>query len=290
MTAKSDRSYKRSWKNLLINKRYQLRFTLFMVGISALLMAGLGIWVMAVANETTKVSKTSVRGDACPKLRAVDPNASADEEEPIPPPPMRLEERGSAAPAAPATPPSQPAPAAPPPGDGERHVRVQIDESSMTLTTPPPAMHRVPPPDPDRIAAHWVCELRQVATLDRLERGRLLILWVMIATGVALVLGLAIYGIKMTHRVAGPLFKVSLYLSKMREGRFDKVYNLRKGDQLVDFYDQFKLAHGGVVAMQQADITRLTAVIAAAEAEGLGQHPVVAELRELARRKERSIE
>ncbi|TMQ21895.1 MAG: hypothetical protein E6J91_01970 [Deltaproteobacteria bacterium] len=94
----------------------------------------------------------------------------------------------------------------------------------------------------------------------------------------------------MTHRVAGPLFKVSLYLSKMREGRFDKVYNLRKGDQLVDFYDQFKLAHGGVVAMQQADITRLTAVIAAAEAEGLGQHPVVAELRELARRKERSIE
>ena len=53
-------------------------------------------------------------------------------------------------------------------------------------------------------------------------------------------LGLAVYGIKMTHKVAGPLFKVSLYLAKMRDGRFDKVYNLRKGDQLVDFYEHFK--------------------------------------------------
>jgi hypothetical protein len=54
--------YKRSWKNLLINKRYQLRFTLFMVGLSTVLMLGLGIWVMKVANETTEVSATSVRG------------------------------------------------------------------------------------------------------------------------------------------------------------------------------------------------------------------------------------
>ena len=34
------RGYKRSWKNLLINKRYQLRFTLFMVGLSVVLMVG----------------------------------------------------------------------------------------------------------------------------------------------------------------------------------------------------------------------------------------------------------
>ena len=47
------RGYKRSWKNLLINKRYQLRFTLFMVGMAALLMTGLGVWVMRVADEAT---------------------------------------------------------------------------------------------------------------------------------------------------------------------------------------------------------------------------------------------
>jgi hypothetical protein len=154
----------------------------------------------------------------------------------------------------------------------------------MTLTP------TLPPDLADRIAAHWSCELRQVATFDRLERGRLRILWAMIATGIALVLGLAIYGIKMTHRVAGPLFKVSLYLSKMRAGRFDRVYNLRKGDQLVEFYDHFKHAHGGIVEMQKDDIARAAAVVQAADAAGAGAHPAVAELRELIARKEKSIE
>lgn len=287
MTRPGDRGYKRSWKNLLINKRYQLRFTLFMVGLSALLMVGLGIWVMAVANETTAVSITSVRGDACPKLPALGRAAPiGDDEEPVPPPPMKLDEpqgaaAGAAAPSAPAAPT---APAGNGSADEPRHVTVQIDESSMTLTP------TLPPDLADRVVAHWTCELRQIATFDRLERGRLRILWAMILTGAALVLGLALYGIKMTHRVAGPLFKVSLYLSKMREGRFDKVYNLRKGDQLVDFYDQFKHAHGGIVAMQKDDITRLAAVIAAADATGAGQHPAIAELRELVARKEKSIE
>ena len=43
-TSPANKGYKRSWKNLLLNKRYQLRFTLFMVGLSAVLMAGLGLW------------------------------------------------------------------------------------------------------------------------------------------------------------------------------------------------------------------------------------------------------
>ncbi|HMG51935.1 MAG TPA: hypothetical protein VK601_00610 [Kofleriaceae bacterium] len=283
MTKPGDRSYKRSWKNLLINKRYQLRFTLFMVGLSALLMVGLGFWVMWVANETTAVSMTSVRGDACPRLPTIGPAGAADDDVPVQPPSMKLDE-SDGAPAPALAPPPGPGSGSGSPDDGHRRANVQIDESSMTLTA------TVPPDFADRITAHWTCELRQVATFDRLERGQLRILWAMIATGIALVLGLALYGIKMTHRVAGPLFKVSLYLSKMRDGRFDKVYNLRKGDQLVDFYDQFKHAHGGIVTMQRDDITRIAAVVAAAEAAGMSQHPVVAELRELLVRKEKSIE
>jgi hypothetical protein len=334
-----DRSYKRSWKNLLINKRYQLRFTLFMVGLTSLLMAGLGIWVMWVANETTEVSMTSVRGEACPKVPVLEEGVPAGGDEGTRPAPSMkpgdpaghpaapsaghptapgaghptapgaVHSAGSAAehPAVPAVPaagdapspaagPSNPggpdkagapgAPGAPSPAAGgeERHATVQIDESSMTLT------QTLPPDLADRFVAHWTCELRQAATFDRLERGRLRILWAMIATGLLLVLGLAVYGIKMTHRVAGPLFKVTLYLTKMREGRYDKVYNLRKGDQLVEFYDHFKLAHGGIVAMQQDDIAKIKAVIAAAEAAGVGEKPAVVELREMLARKEKSIE
>jgi hypothetical protein len=116
------------------------------------------------------------------------------------------------------------------------------------------------------------------------------ILYVLIATGLILVFGLAGYGIKMTHRVAGPLFKVQLYLAKMRDGRFDKVYNLRKGDQLVAFYDHFKQAHAGVVALEKSDIERLKKTIAAAEGAGAGEHPSIVELRAMLERKEKSVE
>jgi len=124
---------------------------------------------------------------------------------------------------------------------------------------------------------------------DNAHDDRMLV-YKMAGVGIGLVLILSAYLVIMTHKVAGPLFKVSLYLAKMRDGRFDKVYNLRKGDQLVDFYDQFKAAHGGIVAMQRDDIARIAQVIAAADAAGLGQHPAIAELRELSARKEKSIE
>jgi hypothetical protein len=390
MAGPANKGYKRSWKNLLLNKRYQLQFTLFMVGLSALLMAGLGLWVMKEANEATEVAMGRVIGEPCakvPVLSDVTPVESA------PSTPMKLDDgatvdiddgsagsanagsanagsanagsanagsadAGSAA-AEPAPTPSEidPAEAATPnkmqdvvavaaawcrdasckPGRAEplaikvahcddyvkkkladaaavqalrdahipvvscgsqtytvadatvepppeHHVHVQIDESSMTLTP------EVPSDFADRIVAHWTCELRQAGAIDALHRGRQRILWVLLGTGLALILGLAFYGIKMTHKVAGPLFKVSLYLAKMKDGRFDKVYNLRKGDQLVDFYEHFKTAHAGVVTLEKDDVTQLEATIAAAEGAGLGDHEAVKALRDVLARKEKSLE
>jgi hypothetical protein len=359
-----DRQWKRSWKNLLLNKRYQLRFTLFMVAVSALLVTVLGWWVMRKANEATAVAKTAVEGEACPKIpELTDTNADDNAV------PLKLDDgpdvpdNGSAAAPAPVNdepplpPPPTPTPVkvVPSPGDvaqvaelwcshpasckpataeplvikapkcdeyvkkkmadpayvealrkatimivrceggqtvsvddapeaEEHHVKVQIDEATMTMTP------TVPNDFADRVVSHWTCELRQWGAKDALQRGRMRILWVLIATGIALMLGLAFYGIKMTHRVAGPLFKVSLYLAKMRDGRFDKVYNLRKGDQLVEFYEHFKTAHAGVVKLEREDIDHVKAVIVAAEAAGCGDHEAVAELKKILERKEKSVE
>ncbi len=321
MTAAPQKNYKRSWKNLLINKRYQLRFTLFMVGLSTVLMAGLGIWVMKVANETTTVSMASVRGTPCPKIPALTDPSDDD----LAPAPMKLPQPGEASPPATPADPAPPAPEPPwagndkagdaasgsagsasvgsasagsgsggsgsadEPADGEapRRAKVQIDESTMEMT---PTAPKVPADFAAKVVGHYTCEMKLAGKIDSLENGRELILWVLIGTGLLLVLGLAIYGIKMTHKVAGPLFKVSLYLAKMKDGRFDKVWNLRKGDQLVDFYDHFKTAHAGVVKMQKDDIAKIKDVIAAAEAAGAGDNATVVELRELLARKEKSIE
>jgi hypothetical protein len=168
---------------------------------------------------------------------------------------------------------------------------VQIVESSMTLIKkdPPPPPPPIPPDFQDRIVQHWTCELAMMGRLDELDRGRVRILWTLIASGIVLAIGLGIYGIKTTHKVAGPLFKVRLYFAKMKEGRFDTVYPLRKGDQLVDFYEHFRSAHAGVVAFEKTDIKQLKAVIAAAEAAGQGDHASVKTLRELVARKEKSL-
>ena len=352
------KGYKRSWKNLLLNKRYQLRFTLFMVGISALLMTGLGIWVMKQANEATTVAIDRLRGDACPKIpELTDIPQDNDIGVPMKLPADGSDDTGSAGSAAPAPAPvpssvdpkdvathnaqtdvlavkamwcteaeCKPATAEPlqikvkdcdayvkgklddedavealrkatisvVKCDGgqtftvadapEHHIKVQLDESSMTM------MPSVPADYGNRVVQHWTCEVRQVGSIDQLNRGRTRILWVLIATGLMLMFGLAIYGIKMTHKVAGPLFKVSLYLAKMRDGRYDKVWNLRKGDQLVDFYEHFKTAHAGVVQLERDDIEQIKTVIAAAEAAGAGDHEAVGELRTLLARKEKSIE
>src|SRR5881227_3196445 len=88
-------AYKRSWKNLLLNKRYQLRFTLFMVGLSAILMAVLGWWVMKEANEATTVAMARVRGEACPKVPEVIDVSSGDEDNAVP---MNIDEGSAAAP------------------------------------------------------------------------------------------------------------------------------------------------------------------------------------------------
>jgi len=298
-----NRGYKRSWKNLLINKRYQLRFTLFMVGLSTLLMAGLGFWVMRVANDATEVAKADILGTQCDPPSAFEGQETDLDEEPdldeAPAVPMKLE--------------GEKAPVPPPPGDadgsagdegdvdedgsdagsGKPRRKIDVILDDMEVPAPAPIEIKVPKVRDGlkaEIIDHHICRMGIPASLDKLETRRLQILLVLIASGLVLVFGLAVYGIKMTHKVAGPLFKVGLYLAKMRDGRFDKVYNLRKGDQLVDFYEHFKVAHAGVVKMQKDDIDRAKAVIAAAEAAGAGEHAAVAELRTLVARKEKSLD
>lgn len=323
--------YRRSWRNLLLNKRYQLGFTLFMVGLSALLMAFLGYWVVREAQRATKVAINNVEGQRCPPIPelgggdgsrviideitemealpkaapaapaaaepaqpagAVQPDEDTqDGAEPSAAPGTQPEPAAEGAPAAAADPSGAPA------GElGENpyardRPEVILDEGTVLLDLPP----TVPPDFVEAVIQHYRCHHERVSKMARLHRGYQRIIGVLVGVGVLLILGLTFYGIKMTHRLAGPLYKVELYFEKMRAGRFDEVYDLRKGDQLVEFYAQFKRAHRGLRAMQEMDIAHLRAVIEVAEAHDLAaRSPEIAatldEIREMLARKEKSIE
>lgn len=328
----SGNTYKRSWKNLLLNKRYQLRFTLFMAGISAGLMILLGLWVMTVANRATKVSINNVLGEV--DCTAPVGGAAGTAPDPAPASPASMdaddqaadmadegdgevaeaaeqadiaedaEEAEDAEDAEPsedaqddgeAAKEGEGAAAGGGTDDGGRPI-VTLDESSMELD-----LDKAPPmsADVDHAATKEGlsledCRAKQAGKIEDLKDRKQLIFWVLIAVGTILTLGLMFYGIKTTHRVAGPLYKVGLYLDKLRDGRYDAVYNLRKGDQLIEFYNHFKQAHAGMTKWQTDDIERLKAVLAAAEDAKLeSKSPEVAEamseLRELLAKKEKSL-
>jgi methyl-accepting chemotaxis protein len=84
----------------------------------------------------------------------------------------------------------------------------------------------------------------------------------MIGAGLGLIVILSLYLVIMTHKVAGPLFKVSIYFERMAEGRLGNVTPLRRGDMLVDFFDNFKTMHEAVRAREISDVAVMEKVAA----------------------------
>lgn len=91
----------------------------------------------------------------------------------------------------------------------------------------------------------------------------------MLGAGIGLVIVLSLYMIVMTHKVAGPLYKVSTYFEKMADGRLGEVWDLRKGDMLHGFYQKFRDAHEAVRSRHQSDNDAIGRFLAACEQAGV---------------------
>jgi nitrogen fixation/metabolism regulation signal transduction histidine kinase len=143
--------------------------------------------------------------------------------------------------------------------------------------------------------AHEASRVVQVRAMDptdelaqqlvqQFAHGDRILMVTLIAFGFILSVVLAAYGIVLTHKVAGPLFKITNHLDKIRDGKLGVVYNLRKGDQLVDFFEHFKGAHDALRHRTEEDIALLDKAIAAA-----GSGPLADELKAAKARKEESL-
>jgi len=143
--------------------------------------------------------------------------------------------------------------------------------------------------------AHEASRVVQVRAMDptdelaqqlvaQFAHGDRMLMITLIAFGFILSVVLAGYGIVLTHKVAGPLFKMTIHLDKIRDGKLGIVYNLRKGDQLVDFFEHFKSAHDALRHRTEEDIALLDKAIAAA-----GAGPLADELKAAKARKEESL-
>ena len=116
-----------------------------------------------------------------------------------------------------------------------------------------------------------------------------------IGFGIILVLSISGVGILLTHKVAGPLYKISSFFGRIRDNRLGPApAKLRKGDELQDFYSSFREMHQAVRGRVEEDVRVLEGALAAIEAtpEGraAGIQSALDELRQLRKRKEDSLE
>jgi hypothetical protein len=117
------------------------------------------------------------------------------------------------------------------------------------------------------------------------DHKRLLLL---IAFGVGLAVLVVGYSIVMTHKIAGPLFKMRRYLGDIEQGRLDKLRGLRKGDQLQDFFAALDRMAGALRARAEADVALLDQVIAAVD-NGEDLRDLLPRLRQAAEVKRESL-
>jgi hypothetical protein len=85
-------------------------------------------------------------------------------------------------------------------------------------------------------------DLRSTAS-GVLSSGDHTLIFTMVIFGCGLVLVLSLALLVMTHKVAGPLYKVSHHFDDLAHGRFRTVRPLRRFDMLQDFHRKFEVTH-----------------------------------------------
>jgi hypothetical protein len=106
----------------------------------------------------------------------------------------------------------------------------------------------------------------QRSVVHDMEAGDRALVFEMVGVGVGLIVILSGYLVVMTHKVAGPLYKVTLYFDKMADGKLGRVTALRKGDMLQDFYVNFREMHEAVRGRMVGDVEAMERAITALRA------------------------
>lgn len=78
------------------------------------------------------------------------------------------------------------------------------------------------------------------AQSERLASSQQRMLWTLVVVLLVLVLAIGAAGIVVTHKVAGPIFKMKRQLGDVASGSLRLPAGLRKGDELVEFHEAFR--------------------------------------------------
>ncbi|MGC9043389.1 MAG: hypothetical protein ACP5KG_05985 [Myxococcota bacterium] len=87
------------------------------------------------------------------------------------------------------------------------------------------------------------------------------IMFYLIAFILAIFLSLVIWGILITHRIAGPIFIISRYVDSITDGKIPETRPLRKKDELKEFFEKFNRMLEALKERENIDIVAINDVL-----------------------------
>lgn len=224
----------RRLKNFLLDRHFQLKYSGYLVGIALFLSSSLGAILWQTSRELISQSRSSV--------------ALGEE----------IVERGTKLLA-----------------ESEK-VNIVVRMNIVEAYADDPALLEVfqnAAAERDTALAQGQAQLESNSKMLReqsriIERQYIFLALVIVSALLLLVLGIGLAGVVVTHKVAGPVFKMKRLLGELAKGHFRVVARLRKGDELQYFFDAFNECAEQLGRRQEDEIQRIDDVLALLTEQG----------------------
>jgi hypothetical protein len=112
---------------------------------------------------------------------------------------------------------------------------------------------------------HLAAVMEPGATPETLVASGQTLLWLAGVGALGMAGVLALFGLLLTHRVAGPIHVMSLYIATLAAGRYPRMRPLRKKDELRGFFDRLSEAVDRIREREAEEVRLLSEVITALE-------------------------
>lgn len=243
--------YQRSARNYLLDQRFQLKYTGFLVGISLALSVALGVLLWNASSKIIEQSRSAVQ-QGQETVRQGQETVKRGQE-------VLVQSRRVSEVVA------------------MNIAKEYKDDPELAKTFGESALR-----DESKLKDEQARLERDAAMLQQraealgqqaaeVAQNQQMLLRLIVALLSLLVLGVGVAGIVFTHKIAGPIFKMKRLLRQVGEGKLVVRERLRKGDELQHFFEAFEKMVEDLRARQQAKIATMDAVLEKLEADAPAQ-------------------
>ena len=233
--AQASGPHQRSFKNYLLDPGFQLKYTGYLVAVAVVLSAALGAQLWKTSNDVLSQSRSAVaQGQETVKRGKELVKTSQDLSKVVK---MNIADKYADDP------------------DTAALFNKGADQKAQELLAEQKRLE------------NETARLNKQAQL--VEQQQQTILLTLASALSLLVLMIGVAGIVVTHKIAGPIFKMKRQLNDLSQGNLKMPSKLRKGDELADFFAAFEQAVSSLRSRQEHEIQKLDEAISSLETAGV---------------------